>query len=405
MIHLNILNYLGQLIIEKGFLLIDRLEKMHQTMKDALMQLFNKVEYFCTTADVWTSHNRSFLGMRAHWIDDQTLVRKSAAVACMRLKGHHTYDVIAAAIETIHTKYQIEKKVVLTVTDNGSNFAKAFKEYSEEFEENAQASLNTSQIDHVNQTRLMQENKGEVVFIEIDSILDDAVSSEHEYTLPPHQRCGAHTMNLIAVHDTVAANKDAAYKKVSRSALGKCSALLNKASRSPIAAEDVYAAVKCALIVPNTTRWNSFYDAVNKVADIVKKYSERTLNELCTSLEIVQFRPSDVTFIQEYCKVMQPVAQALDILQTETKCFMGVLLPTVVSLKKQLHKIRDVVKVTIPLTDAILAGIDKRYNDYFSRSDLILSSITHPQFRMRWIEEPNKKEEARLLLKKDIQKE
>ena len=99
--------------------------------------------------------------------------------------------------------------------------------------------------------------------------------------LPPHQRCGAHTMNRFAVHDTEAANKNAAYKKVSWSALGKCSALWNKACRSSIAAADVHAAVKCALIVPNITRWNSFYNAVNKVADIFKKYSEHTLNELC----------------------------------------------------------------------------------------------------------------------------
>ena len=161
----------------------------------------------------------------------------------MRLKEHHTYDVLAAAMETNHTKYQIEKKVVLTVTDNGSNFVKAFKEYSEEFEENAQASLNTNQTDHVNQTRLIQENNGEVVFIEIDYILDNALSSEHEYMLLSHRRCGAHTMNLIAVHDTEAANEDAAYKKVSWSALGKFSASWNKASRSSIAAEDVHAAV------------------------------------------------------------------------------------------------------------------------------------------------------------------
>ena len=58
-------------------------------------------------------------------------------MACKRLKGHHTYDVFAAAIETIHTKYQIEKKVVPAVTDNGSNIVKALKEYTEECEENA----------------------------------------------------------------------------------------------------------------------------------------------------------------------------------------------------------------------------------------------------------------------------
>ena len=55
----------------KSFTLyLDRLyDQMVQRVKEAL----EKVEYVSTTVDVWTAHNRSFLGMTAHWIDPITL--------------------------------------------------------------------------------------------------------------------------------------------------------------------------------------------------------------------------------------------------------------------------------------------------------------------------------------------
>lgn len=107
----------------------------------------------------------------------------------------------------------------------------------------------------------------------------------------------------------------------------------------------------------------------------------------------------------EYCKVMQPVAQALDILQAETKCYMGILLPTIVSLKKQLIKLREVVKITTPLVDALLAGIQTRYAACMNRDDLILASVTHPQFRLRWIEDLAAKDRARQMLQRAIRTE
>ena len=55
--------------------------------------------------------------------------RKSAALACARVKGRHTFDVVAAKICEIHAKYKIQCKVRATVTDNGSNFVKAFREF------------------------------------------------------------------------------------------------------------------------------------------------------------------------------------------------------------------------------------------------------------------------------------
>lgn len=63
------------------------------------MSSFN---YICTTADAWSTCGRGYLGVTAHWIDDKTFKRHSAALACRRLSGSHTYDVLAEALSYIY---------------------------------------------------------------------------------------------------------------------------------------------------------------------------------------------------------------------------------------------------------------------------------------------------------------
>lgn len=65
--------------------------------------------------------------MKVHWIDEKSLERKSAVLACHRVTGRHTYDVLAREINAIFLKYKIQNKVSYMITDNGSNFVKAFK--------------------------------------------------------------------------------------------------------------------------------------------------------------------------------------------------------------------------------------------------------------------------------------
>jgi hypothetical protein len=191
-------------------------------MKGRLIEHFNKVNYVCTTADIWSTNHKSYLGVTAHWIDPQTLLRSSAALACERMKGRHTYDVIAAALNAVHTAYRINNKVIVTVTDNGSNFVKAFKEY--QLDDSVLVSNDND-----------DKNPDDIIsFTEVGQLLSRRDISDDDddcdFFLPPHHRCSC-TLNLIASHDIAAADSDSSYNRVSRSALAKCSALWNKACR------------------------------------------------------------------------------------------------------------------------------------------------------------------------------
>lgn len=55
---------------------------------------------------------------------------KSAAIACRRFPGSHSFERIAELLNDVHLSFGLDsKKIVATVTDNGSNFIKAFKEF------------------------------------------------------------------------------------------------------------------------------------------------------------------------------------------------------------------------------------------------------------------------------------
>ena len=125
------------------------------------------------------------------------------------------------------------------------------------------------------------------------------------------------------------------------------------------------------------------------------------MNNVCTAVGVALFRAVDISFILEYVKVMRPMVQALDVLQSETHCYMGILLPSLVSLKRQLRFVREGQKLASPLVDALLTGIEKRFDGYFARDDLILACITHPEFRLRWLEKDTEaKDRARQILLK-----
>lgn len=102
-------------------------EEYHHVVTD-IKQSLQSVDFMCTTADIWSSSKRSYLGMTIHWIDSGALKREGPAIACKRFKGAHTYDKVAEIISEVHSEFDLKLcKITKTIADNGSNMIKVFK--------------------------------------------------------------------------------------------------------------------------------------------------------------------------------------------------------------------------------------------------------------------------------------
>ena len=249
---------------------VKKISEKASLVKKNLKTAMDKVQHIATTTDCWSAHHRSYIGVTAHWIDTETLQRKSCVLACRRLKGKHTFDVLAAQLEDIHTEFQIRSKVVKTTTDNGSNFVKAFSVFS--------ASSNSEE----------EEDEDPDKGGSFENVFDNLTeaSKGFEYQLPPHHRCSAHTLNLISTTDADKAQADPSYKRLSRGSFAKCQAIWNKTSRSDQAAEKVKELCGLNLIKPNATRWNSIFMAVQRLNRIIKEKGENAIHNVCLELEI-----------------------------------------------------------------------------------------------------------------------
>lgn len=162
-------------------------EKQVTTIKSEL----SDVEYVCTALDIWSSKKRSFIGVTVHWIKDD-LSRASVALACQRFKGTHSYDRLSELIQEINADYNLNSnKIVASVTDNGSNFVKAFQTFG----------VKLSNIDVVDSDRQFQGSQSSEDSSETDDEEAEPMNPEDLHFLPVHLRCCAHTLSLCATTD------------------------------------------------------------------------------------------------------------------------------------------------------------------------------------------------------------
>ena len=73
-------------------------------------QAMRNVDHTATTTDCWSVRRRSIIGVTAHWVDPESLTRCSAALACRQLRGSHTFDALAGALNDIHSEYGSRNK-------------------------------------------------------------------------------------------------------------------------------------------------------------------------------------------------------------------------------------------------------------------------------------------------------
>lgn len=368
-----------------------------------LTLLIKNHTYICTTADIWSSNNKSYLGSTCHFIDEETFERHFYVLGCRRIKGGLNFLNITEVINEIHQTYQIcNTKISHIVTDNASNFAKAFRSFSTTNSSNKKCdSYNVgimsddsecSDSNYVNgedsSSSEVECLDSDVEIVELDSIFSKSNNltkntNESNIFLPDQMTCCSHTLNLIA---TVDFSKiiDKTYIKISKSTFSKLSTFWNLLSRSTVASDKVAELCGCKFPVPIVTRWNSMYYSAKKVID----YKEK-LTLVFEALQLKKLKNSEWDFLEEYCCVMEPLATATDKLQEEKKSFLGYVTPTILSLKRFQINFSNLVHCK-PLSLIIIKSLERRFEYIFDLTNhksksFILASMSHPKFKNNWV--------------------
>ncbi|VDK41768.1 unnamed protein product [Anisakis simplex] len=225
--------------------------------------------------------------MTVHWLDKETREKKSGVLPCLRAERARTYDVVAGAIEMIHIEFGIEKKVVMTTTDNARNFAKAFSQFGE-----TENLLHESLAPKCNEIGIADAEDAAVESLLVQNEDDKCPSTSEEVEflflfemgdqeevnnimLPAHmrRRRAVHTWILIAIKDSEKAANNVAFRRVYGAALAKVKSLWNYQNhQSTITADSLYKEliVSKRLVVLNDTRWNSMHDAIVSLSKITE---------------------------------------------------------------------------------------------------------------------------------------
>jgi len=265
------------------------------------------------------------------------------------------------------------EKITATVTDNGANFVKSFREY------------NTDVVYGTDDSDSSSPSNDDVEFLTLETDVADNMEhdNDHMICLPTHVRCASHTLSLVCTMDAGAALKtSASFSRLNHSAMGKCSALWNAASR-PKSAEIIQEICQCQLRTPCVTCWNSLHDSITKLLD-----KRLLLPKLMSALSLPLLKDVEIEFLEEYRRILHPVAVALDRLQGSKSCYYADLLPTLFKINTQLASLQSVnFKHCTPLLNAVSAGFHRRFDEFLQLSpsdsvnSAILATMTHPYFK------------------------
>lgn len=368
-----------------------RIDEMYETEMEKLRCDLGKTKYLCGTADIWSTKRKSYLGVTVHWIDANTLERKSSVLCVRRFESPHDASRIADLLSSIYDEFDISEKVICTVTDNASNFVKAFKDFgvsmdafiaamaakkNERNDTNAynEHSFEADSSFEFNFPEDEEANRSGIDFIEIEESL-----------LSDHYRCGSHTFCLLASKDAKNAFENEQFETQHKSAFDKVNELYKNTNR-PKSSEIITNILKCSLILPVATRWNSMFDSVEQILS----FELKVLNAVMLELDLPQFTQEDYDFLQEYLQVMEPIATSIDNLQS-TNSYYAIFLPTLHSVKYALQELeKSNLKYCEPLLHSVKAGFEKRFKRFFNRHDdhciaATIASVTHPHFKLRWL--------------------
>ena len=291
-------------------------------------------------------------------------------MAVRRFRAPHNYVRIAPMFLDILREYGVPvARIVKAVTDNGSNFDKAFRFFGPDENEDEEEESEDEQ----------QDATQDITLIDTTELLNEAASSE-SWKLPPHHACACHSLSLIFTTDIKNMRRVSPFQEPSFS---KCQAIWNKCSRSTTAAEKVTLITGIVLPTPTVVRWNSFFNSLKTLM----KYADK-LSQICKATGVPNFKDSEIEFMKEYLECVEPIATALNLLQGEKgTSFYGDLLYCLLKVEEKLKSMQN---KHFNHCESFLSKLHECFRARFcsfldlSINDAIIATISHPFYKLRW---------------------
>ena len=100
------------------------------------------------------------------------------------------------------------------------------------------------------------------------------------------------------------------------------------------------------------------------------------------------FKDNEYEFLETYEQIVKHVAKALDILQGDKNTKFGFLVPTLEELRRRLEKQKTKLtennSVCLPLVNAILDAISRRFSTVLKDPAAIAAAILIPSIKDTW---------------------
>ncbi|KYN19763.1 hypothetical protein ALC57_07916, partial [Trachymyrmex cornetzi] len=337
-----------------------------------------------------STKKRSFLDVTAHWIND-SLERESVTLACRRFHSPHTYIRIAELINEINHNFNIDcKKITATITDNGSNFLKAFKEYgvkenSMEIVADVEEEFVAIVTDDHDDTFDSNSNNGSDEDI-LTTSNNENIDQDLHNCLPNHLKCAAHTISPYVTTDVTKFLKRSVtiFRIYPGTSFSSKALLITGHGRelNAFAMSKDTATTTPPSRVPCSTR-----SLRHHIASIVER---------CRRNPYCPFAMPPVSSRKVWSLLTTTLSNSfpasLNRHKGDKNAFYGMLLPCLVTARRKLKNLTEEETLTYckPLAECLLASFEKRFQTSLNLSTpeseaAAIAALSYPAFKNKWL--------------------
>uniref|UniRef100_A0A914CBL5 HAT C-terminal dimerisation domain-containing protein n=1 Tax=Acrobeloides nanus TaxID=290746 RepID=A0A914CBL5_9BILA len=298
------------------------LNQEHTRLMESVKELLkNSLSKKSIVLDIWTTPGmkESYIGGNAYFVDADFKIRKLFLGLVEMPVGHNAIVVREHAGKLLTNLGIQESDVFVVITDNASNFKRAYSEAlneknlvdaeSDELDEDHENNEEVEEVESNDEDDEVESNdEDEINDDEVQNELQEVEALETEYNgiYPTRLSCAAHDLSLVM--STVFEKKSI----LSSSIIKMTKKLISRFKKSHAATKSLAIKTKevlsksLVLLLPGPTRWAGHFYMINRLLKIVNPINEIALTK---GWEILEERHLKV--LRGLHALMKPVADLL----------------------------------------------------------------------------------------------